>query len=241
MLWLDCAKKEGLESIKKLYLWLYKFYDDKIEQIENGIKWRNPNIESELIYLNSEDLHEPHTTFYRKLININGEIETAYLQVVAGTFAKTYINDLYISHTITRHSLNYTALENNIQIFNIKEFLRQGNNVIHVENIDYIGGICPINLYGEINMKKNEMLKIITDKTWLATKDLEKEWDNVKSFGSPPKFTGGLCFPDFKNSLHSKEDDTFVIFNTIVSRFSKKFFGLIKLAFRLFQRYDIFE
>ena len=240
-LWMECARKEGFESIKNRYLWLIKFYNDKIEQIERNVKWENPNIPSELIYLDNEGLHRVHTTFYEKIIKIDEKIDHAYLQVIAGTFAKVFINESYIAYIITRHSLNYVILENNIQIFDIKEYLKQGDNLIMIENIDFLGGIGPINIYGEINLTTKEKIIITTDKTWTATRELNKDWKKIKSFGRPPKATGGLFYPDFKNLLHSKEDDGLAFINTIASRRSKKKFWRLKLAYKLFNRFDIFE
>ncbi len=240
-LWLKCAKNDGFNSIKIQYLWLINFYNEKIEQIEKNVVWKNPNIESELIFLNSEDLHRVHTTFYRKVIRIEGDIEIASLQVIAGTYAKLYINEKYVGYIITRHSLNYVILENNIKIFNILDFLKQGDNIIVLENIDYIGGLGPISIFGEINLSNGIEILITTDKTWEATREFNGEWERVKSLGKPPKITGGLCYPDFSNSLHSKADDSFTVFNTLASKKSKRFFRLLKFAFFLFQRLDILE
>ncbi|MBA7625950.1 hypothetical protein ES703_33384 [subsurface metagenome] len=239
ILWLESAKKEGFKSIKRLYLWLIKFYEEKIEQLQNNINWKNPNIPSELIYLDNESLQTVHTTYYKYVINIEGKIEAAYLQVIAGTYAKIFVNNSYIGHTITRHSLNFIVIENNIQIFNIKECLNQGENEIRIENSDFIGGIGPINIYGEIELLNEERIEISTDKTWLATRKLNGEWRGVKSFGRPPKGTGGLYYPDFKNSLHSKENDALAFLNSIVSRKSRRSFWLLKMVFRLFYRLSI--
>ncbi len=240
-LWLKSARIEGFQAIKTQYLWLLKFYDDKIEQLRNDVNWEDPNIPSELIYLDAKELHRKHTTFYQKIINIDSKIEQAYLQVIAGTFAKVFINNSYIGHTITRHSLNYVILENNIQIFDIKEYLKQGENIITVENTDFIGGIGPINIYGEIELADKDVIQINTDKTWLGTRELNEHWNNVNSFGKPPKATGGLYYPNFTKNLHSKETDSMAFLNTIASRKSKKFFWIIKLVFNLFYRYDILE
>ena len=240
-LWLSCAKKEGFDSIKIQFLWLNKFYNDKIEQLNNNIKWEDPNINSELIYLDSNQLHKIHTTFYRKIIIIEGKIEKAFLQVIGGTFAKTYVNDNYVGYTITRSSLNYVILQNNIQIFDIKEFLKPGDNKITIENTDFIGGVGPINIYGEIELATKDSIKITTDKSWLATREFDKNWSNVKSFGSPPKATGSLCYPDFENSIHSKDTTSVASLNTIMSRKSKRQFWLLKLVFYLFYRFDILE
>ncbi|MFX1311921.1 MAG: family 20 glycosylhydrolase [Promethearchaeota archaeon] len=240
-LWLKCAKKEGFEGIKKRYLWLIKFYEDKIEQLKKNINWENPYIPSELIYLDNKGLQKPHTTFYKKIIEVDGKIEQAYLQVIAGTFAKLYINKSYIGHIITRHSLNYVILENNIEIFNIREYLQQGSNLFMIENIDFIGGVGPINIYGEIILNTKEKITIKTDKTWTAKRKSNEDWRKVKSFGKPPKATGGLSYPDFKNHLHSKDDDGLAFINTIASRRSKKKIWMLKLVYKLFNRFDILE
>ncbi len=240
-LWLQCAKKEGLEPVKRLYLWLLKFYEEKIEQIENNIYWVNPNIPSELIYLDNKALNSPHTTFYKKIINIEEPIEKAYLQVIAGTYAKVIINNSYLGYTITRNSLNFVVLENNIQIFNIKEYFQQGENEIRIENVDFIGGIGPINIYGEIILKNKKRIEIASDKTWLATRDLKEVWREVKSFGRPPKVTGGLYYPDFINNQHSKENYTLAFLNTLVSRKSKNLFWILKFVFTLFERFNLLE
>ena len=240
-LWLKCAKNDGFNSIKIQYLWLINFYNVKIEQIENNVKWKNPNIESELIFLNSKDLHRVHTTFYRKIIRIEGDIEKASLQVIAGTFAKLHINEKYIGYIITRHSLNYVILENNIKIFNILDYLKQGDNILTIENTDFIGGLGPISIFGEIKLSNGKDILITTDKTWEATREFNGKWEKVESLGKPPRITGALCYPDFSNSLHSKEDDSFTIFNTLASKVSKKFFRLLKFAFYLFHRLNILE
>ena len=180
-------------------------------------------------------------TYYKNVIDVDGKIERAYLQVIAGTYAKIFVNNSYIGHTITRHSLNFIVLENNIQIFDIREYLNQGKNEIRIENADFIGGISPINIYGEIQLVNEERIEIITDKTWLATRRLTEEWRTVKSFGRPPKVTGGLYYPDFQSSLHSKENDNLASLNTLVSKKSKKSFWILKLIFRLFYRFSILE
>ncbi|MFX1502286.1 MAG: family 20 glycosylhydrolase [Promethearchaeota archaeon] len=240
-LWLKCAKEEGLEPVKRLYSWLIDYYSEKIEDIQNNINWINPNIPSELIYLDNEALGSVHTTYYKKIVNIEGEIESAYLQVIAGIFAKIYINNSYIGHTITRHSFNVVANEKNIQVYNIKKFLNQGRNEIKIENSDFIGGIGPINIYGEIILVDKQRIEVKTDKTWKAKRVLNEEWKVVKSFGRPPKITGGIYHPDFKNSLPSKENHSLAMFNSLLSRKSRKSFWFLKLIFRLFYWYSMLD
>ncbi|MFW9901041.1 MAG: family 20 glycosylhydrolase [Candidatus Thorarchaeota archaeon] len=246
-LWLESAKKEGFESVKRLYFWLIKFYKERVDQLQRNINWKNPNIPSELIYLDNDTLHEPHTTIYKNMIEIDGRIKSAYLQVIANTYAKVFLNNSYVGHILTRHSLNFVVLKNNIQIFDIKEYLKQGKNVIRIENTDFIGGIGPINVYGEIELANKGRIEIKTDKTWRASRiwldsrESTEDWRSVKSFGRPPKFTGGLYYPEFQNSLHSKESYYLAYFNALVSKKSRKSFWILKLLFKLFYRYNFLE
>ncbi len=241
ILWLNCSRKEGFKSIKQKYLWLLKFYDDKLNELRTNSQWEDPNIPSELIYLDSNKIHEAHKTYYKKDIYIDEEIDHAYLQVIAGSFAKIYINNEYIGHVITRRTLNFVGIEKNIQIFNIKDFIRKGENLIIIENFDYIGGIGPINVLGIIKLKSEELIFIKTDKTWLGSTPNGNDWKNVKSFGKPPKATGGLSWPDFERNLPSKADDGMPFLNTLISKISKKYFWFVKLIVKLFNRYDIIE
>ena len=63
----------------------------------------------------------------------------------------------------------------------------------------------------------------------------------VKSFGRPPKATGGLCYPDFEKNWPSKADDSMPFLNSLISKISKRYYWLIKLVVGFFNRYDIFE
>jgi len=240
-LWLKCSKKEGFKSIKQKYLWLIKFYDEKIREIKTDNQWHDPNIPSELIYLDSDDIHTNYSTNYKKLINIDDDVDQAYLQIIAGCFSKIYINNKDLGQVITRGTLNYVGIENNIQIINIKKVLHNGENLINIENTDYIGGVGPINIFGIIKLKSGKSIQVKTDKSWLGSKGDKDEWKNVKSFGKPPKATGGLNYPDFENNIHSNADDSMPFLNTLISRISRKYFRFVKLIVRLFNRYDILE
>ncbi|NVM17510.1 MAG: family 20 glycosylhydrolase [Candidatus Lokiarchaeota archaeon] len=240
-LWMNVAKKEGFDSIKTKYQWLLEFYRNKVEDINNNNEWQDPNIPSETIYLDAKKRHQISTTYFKKIISINEEIETAYLQVIGGTFAKVIVNSKRIGHVITRRSLNYVILENNIKIFDIKKDLNIGDNLLIIENTDYSGGVGLVNIYGEITLKSNQKIQIKSDKTWLGVRNLEEQWRKVRSFGSPPKITGGLSYPDFENNKHSLEGNMMTNFNALIGRFPKKLYWFLKLIIKLFNRYSIIE
>ncbi len=241
LLWNNCAQHYGFDLIKQKYLWLCKFYDDMLLKIEKKLPWKNPNIPSETIYLDAKKRHTIYCTYYSKDFFIKDDIENANLQVVAGSFAKIYVNNSYAGYVITRNSLNYIMNENNIKIFNIKKYLHTGENNILIENSDFEGGLCLLNIYGEINLVSGKKCVIITDKSWKGTRSMEFAWKGVKSLGKPPKFIGGIGYPDFTKGIPSSKSDYIAQYNYLVGKISKKFYILLKLAFKLIHRYDLLE
>ncbi len=240
-IWMSTAKKDGFEAIKIKYLWLIEFYSEKIEEINNKKEWINPNIPSETIYLDSKNKHQVDTVFFTKTFKIQEEIKSAYMQVIGWNFAKLSLNNKLVGHVITRQSLNYVVLKNNIQIFDLKDYIKNGENVFLIETMQYAGGIGSVNIYGEIKLKSDRTFKIYTDKSWLGTRESNKQWRKVKSFGSPPKVTGGLCYPNFEHNRHSLQSDMMTSFNALIGRIPKKMYWFLVLIMKLFNRYDVLE
>ena len=241
VIWMKTAKKDGFEEIRVKYLWLLEFYKEKIEEINNKKEWINPNIPSETIYLDSKKKHQVDTVFFKKTFKIQEEIKSAYVQVIGWNFAKLSLNDKHVGHVITRQSLNYFILKNNIQIFDLKNYLRKGENLILIETMQYDGGVGSVNIYGEIKLKSDRIIQLFTDKSWLGTREVNGQGKKVKSFGSPPKVTGGLCYPNFEGNRHSLQSDMMTSFNALIGRIPKKFYFLLKIVMKLFYRYDVLE
>ena len=240
-IWMRTAKKDGFEEIRGKYLWLIEFYNEKIEEINSEGEWINPNIPSETIYLDSKNKHQVDAVYFKKKIDIQEEIKNAYVQVIGWNYSKLSLNNKFIGHVITRQSLNYVVLKNNIQIFDLKDYIRKGENVILLETTQYDGGVGSVNIYGEIELKSNRTIQFYTDKSWLGTRDLNGNWMKVKSFGLPPKVTGGLCYPNFKHNRHSLQSDMMTSFNALIGRIPKKMYWFLRLVIKLFNRYDIIE
>jgi len=240
-IWMIIAKKDGFKAIKNKYLWLIEFYNKKIEEIKGKEEWINPNIPSETIYLDSKNKHQVDTVFFNKTFEIPEEIKSAYVQVIGWNFAKLSLNNTLLGHVITRQSLNYVVLKNNIQIFDLKDYIRKGENLILIETMQYDGGVASVNIYGEIKLKSNQTIQIYTDKSWLGTRELSGQWKKVKSFGSPPRVTGGLCYPNFELNRHSLQSDMMTSFNALIGRIPKKMYWPLVLIMKLFNRYDVLE
>ncbi|HUW89310.1 MAG TPA: family 20 glycosylhydrolase [Candidatus Nanopelagicaceae bacterium] len=240
-IWMRTAKKDGFEEIRNKYLWLIEFYNEKIEEINSKREWINPNIPSKTIYLDSKNKHQVDTVFFKETFEIQEEIKSAYVQVIGWNFAKLNLNNKLVGHVITRQSLNYVMLKNNIQIFDLKDSVRKGENLILIETSQYDGGVGSVNIYGEIKLKSNRTIQIYTDKSWLGTRELDGQWKKVKNYGSPPKVTGGLCYPNFESNRHSLQSDMMTSFNALIGRIPKKMYFLLKIVMKLFNRYDVIE
>lgn len=241
LLWNHCAKENGFDPIKRKYLWLDQYYSKMLLRIKNNEPWENPNVPSHTIYLDAKKKHTIYTNYYTTEIIIEDNIKSAYLQVMAGSYAKIKINNRFVGSVITRNSLNYIMNLKNLKIFNISPFLQTGKNILLVENSDFEGGICPINVYGVINLDSDEKHYILSDKSWQGKSTLNSENRKVKSLGQPPRFIGGLYFPDLENGIISSRSDYIAQFNYLVGRISKIFYPLLKFAFKLMHRYDLIE
>ncbi|TFF87803.1 MAG: hypothetical protein EU549_04110 [Promethearchaeota archaeon] len=240
-LWIECAKKFGFKPIEQKYLWLDTFYTDMVSKIENKEPWENPNIPSETIYLDAKHRHSVYNTYYKKEISIREGIKSAYIQVMAGNFAVIRVNNAYAGNVITKNSLNYVTNLYNLKIINIKPLLNIGKNTLVIENSDFEGGICPVNVYGEIVLDSGEKQEIISNRSWKANRTKGAEWKKVKSLGRPPRFIGGLSYPDFTNGIVSSKSSYIAQFNFLVGRIPKLFYWLLKISFKLFHRYGLIE
>ncbi|MFO8019513.1 MAG: family 20 glycosylhydrolase [Promethearchaeia archaeon] len=250
-LWKLCARKQGLDPILRKFFRLSRFYQQKIIALRKKDPWKKPYIPSETIYLNARKIDRIHTTYYCKVINIPHDVKSAYIQVMGGIFAEIYVNKEKIGHVITRNTLNYVILEHNLKLFSIKENLSGGSNIILIKNTDFIGGVAPINLYGEIifNNGKREIIK--TDLTWKATRNLQSlenltslslnSWNRVHSFGKPPKATGGLTYPHFEKKIRSHHSDLMPLLNSVIASLPRFLFPFLKLGVKIVNFFDIIE
>ena len=107
--------------------------------------------------------------------------------------------------------------------------------------MQYDGGVGSVNIYGEIKLKSDRTIQIYTDKSWLGTREFNGQWKKVKSFGSPPKITGGLCYPNFERNRHSLQSDMMTSFNALIGRIPRRLYWILKIIMKLVYRYDVLE
>lgn len=207
-LWLRAAKRPCLDYNLRLFDFLKKAYNEKIAQIQNNIYFKNPFLESEWIWVD-EKTCPPQSRLFRKIVNINKPIEKALLQATVCNHMKIFINGKFIGDILGRLSLSRIPIIKRVKVFDITDHLKSGDNVLAVEAYNYDGFKGAINLFGQIKLEDDSVIEIITDESWVCTKDqslINKEWQNlnynhenwnsVKSYGPPPNLNGDLIKPN---------------------------------------------
>ena len=214
-LWKLCAKEPNLQYPLTKFKNLYNFVEEKEKQIENNITFINPLLPSAYIWTN-EHISHPKSRYFRKEINIEGKILEAKIQVIIDNFGSVSINEEYVGSVSSRHSLSILPLKNSIRVFDIKPYLKEGNNIIEIEANHYLESKGSLNVYMEyIEEKSDKSLQnheIISDSTWVYSfnKSLtERKWKRVKVLGYSPKINSYIYKPSLTDGERSYTEDTF--------------------------------
>jgi hypothetical protein len=214
-LWKLCAKEPNLQYPLTKYKNIYKFVEQKEKQIENNITFINPLLSSAFIWTN-ERISHPKSRYFRKELNIAGEILKAKIQVIIDNFGYVSVNGEYIGSVSSRFSLSILPLKNSIRVFDITAHLKKGKNIIEIEANHYLESRGSLNVYLEYTEenadKSIQNHEIISDSTWLyafnkTTKD--ENWKKVKVIGYSPKVNSYIYKPSLIDGERSYTEDSF--------------------------------
>jgi len=222
-LWLRAAKRPCLDSILKLFNFLIKEYDTKISQINKRIYFEDPYLRSEWIWTaDAANAIEP--CYFRKRINIHHPIKKAIIQGIANNHMKIYINNEFVGQVLGRYSMSILPIVSRVKAFDITRYLKEGKNIISIEAYNYDNYKGAINIYGQILLKNDSILEIITNDTWncyaqnkfnsddwLKLEFKEDGWRQAKSYGRPPNLNGDIFKPNLLNGEISDTQDYFGI------------------------------
>ncbi|MHA1232155.1 MAG: hypothetical protein ACTSPQ_16085 [Candidatus Helarchaeota archaeon] len=214
-LWLKCAKRNGLDRLLEKYKIMDFYYQKKIDEIEANINWEDPNHPAKWItYPKSKPFQAPR--YYRKEFQIENvdEIDKCYIQGIANHFMKLYFNGEYLGYVISRNSLSFGMMDEQIKLFDISSKIRNGKNVIAIESYNFISNDEAINIYCEILSKNSEKSqKIISDTSWKCNLSINNDWTSIdyddsnwlsaKIVGSSPKFNGRIIKPYLNKNIKS--------------------------------------
>lgn len=217
-LWLNCASRPMLDRILRFYDWQIYWQNQKIAQVQNGIAWENPYIESEWIAF-PEDIQTQDPRFFRKVLEISEEelasLSSANVELAPGNHAIIYINGVEIGFVQSSFHSSAPVFDHSIESWDVRKLLKTGKNLIAVRCTCYFLGQPIINMYGELKKQDGSITKILSDTTWRATNQEEQGWNMNPEFddrawklviskGRPPKYMGEISLPRFEAGLKSK-------------------------------------
>jgi hypothetical protein len=217
-IWMKTSSDANLSEILDNYTAIATIFQKKIIEIEQDLTWQNPNIPSHWIYsCQKKQPYQKLDTIFRKDIQLDSKPTSAFLQVICDSHAIIYVNGDQIGEMFSKRTLSILMLNRTVQIYNIASHLRAGKNTITIHNMNYLGGIGCINVYGEIADQNGYPNQIISDTTWSACSKPNPDWISgkieiknitmrdqpVKSLGIPPFVNGSLTYPDFSNAKPS--------------------------------------
>ncbi len=219
ILWLRAAKRPCLDYNLRLFDSLIKAYNDKIAQLRKNISFKTPFLNSEWIWID-EKICPQKPRFFRRVIQVDKSIKSAMLQGTVCNHMKIFINEEPIGEVLGRFSLSRIPIINRVKVLDITEQLKQGKNIIAIEAYSYDGFKAAFNLFGQIKLEDDSVIEFITDESWsCATENMitgnawraldydDKDWECVKSYGTPPNLNGDLVKPDlFEGEISITQD-----------------------------------
>lgn len=200
-LWLRCAKPNGLELILEKFDAHLFYYSQKIQEIEDGIIWRDPFLKAEFISTRIK-VERGAPIYLRKNFELKRTVKHCYLQGMCDMFMRLYLNGEKLGEIVSKMSLSVEPIKQRIQLFDITNQVRQGKNVIAAECHNYLITRVAGNIYMEIEYDNGEKEMVISNAEWKASALVNEGWEQpdfddtawpfAKSLGAPPKISGHI-------------------------------------------------
>lgn len=211
-LWNRTNKPEGLEYLLLRYDRQTAFWKEKIDEVNRGEFWVNPEIESSWIYhpdivKEGKKAVQVQHAYFRKVVHLPTGVRSAKLQLIGDTYVRLSVNGHEVGDVFVRRSNSLSAEHKRIKLFEVGPFLDGPSAVITAEASEYsTTGSAGLNLYGEVQLNDGSFVTITSDSTWHVTtapgsswKDPsfdDSRWDHavVKQYPYP------VDRPDFKTN-----------------------------------------
>jgi hypothetical protein len=181
LLWLRNYRKEGLPLLLDLYGNQIDYWQEKIEQIQRGHLSENPLLDSQWIYhpfVESSGSQEsvPHA-YFRKTFEVLPGFKRAYLQAIADSHVKIYLNGGFLDEVVDGEAHSLKAESQRVKMWDMTALLNPGKNVIAVEAWNYVPNkSAGLNIYGEIEYELGKTVELKSDSYWKTSTQEENNW-----------------------------------------------------------------
>ena len=165
LLWLKYYKKDNLNMIQDKFDRLIRYFQETKQSLAAG-KLVSPVLTSKWIYCKNPDSTFAKSARFKKDFDLAEKPINAQLQFMGDTYAKLYINGVYVNQVYERRHLSLLTEYQRIKLFDITKYLHEGPNsiVAEVKNYDSKGS-AGLNIISRIQ-GNNSVTVIETDETW---------------------------------------------------------------------------
>ncbi len=180
-IWLKYYKPDNLNLIEDKFNRLISYFEEIKIQLAAG-KFQDPRLSSKWIYNKIDDSTFTQSAKFKKVFTINELPKKALLQLMGDTYAKLYVNGVFVDEVYTRRSLSLYTEYGRIKQIDITNYLQVGENIITAEVENYNrNGSAGLNIISNISLPGSDNV-IKSDETWqTTTMSGSNDWKNVVS------------------------------------------------------------
>jgi hypothetical protein len=222
MLWLRLAVPQGLEHPMQRFRILDWHYVKAIEDLLKGTSPHAHQLESEWIWISGKRTHAHwgnHRWYYFvQTFDVQPKLKKAQVQGIAMSNLKLAINGQFVGEIFSRNAMSQKPMADGVQLFNVTDIIRESQNVICVDGINWAAGIGSINIALHLDYEDGSEQTIYSNPTWqyspskpenwpFETADMVEKhslWLPVRSFGkSPGAWQGPITQPVWEKAWKS--------------------------------------
>jgi hypothetical protein len=181
-LWLTTNRPENLHWLMMRYDRQAMYWEEKIAQLQNGVFWVDPLIESRWIYhpnanprTRDSSATQVPKAYFRKTFSLDTLPKQGMLQLMGDTHARLWLNGQEIGEVYARPSLSLSVEHQRVKLWDVLPSLVQGNNVLAVEAANYdTFGSAGCNVF--LELQSTATRTILSDSTWKVTATPSPGW-----------------------------------------------------------------
>jgi glycosyl hydrolase family 20 len=208
-LWNACARAPRLDKILQYFDWMIFWYEEKLEQINNGVAFKCPMLAGEWISYDEGGDKTDEPRYFRKSFSLSKEemnnLKKITVQMIPGSYGILWINGTEIGRAPENKNSTELPLDLRELFATIQpNVFKEGENLMEIQVQVWPDGWPVHNTILHFAFENEiEERYIFTDRTWRASKSKEGPWERPRSHGRTPFFSKEAYMPNFEKGWHS--------------------------------------
>ncbi len=182
-LWKRTNKQDNLQRMLAHFTRLEKYLNIKSGEIAEDNFGFNGKIPAPFIShpaaTQGENASVP-VIYLRKNFNLEQKADEAWLQLIADSHGKIWINGNEIGQVLARKSLSAWVESERVKAWEISRYLKKGKNVVAVQVKNYRGGQAAANVWLELKNGAEWQTPITSSIYWKVSDRSEAGWQSVR-------------------------------------------------------------